>query len=56
MKKIKSIIINIKREFDEYYNGECEYGKGYLDCLYEICHQFNIQVERTEMNLHIKED
>lgn len=43
----------IKRDLIDYYDYECDYGKGYLDCLWEICKRCSIPVERTEMSLHI---
>lgn len=53
MKILTDIVKDIKREFTNYYDYECDYGKGYLDCLWEVCKKVSIPAERTEMSLHI---
>lgn len=52
---LTDIVKDIKQDFTSYYDYECEYSKGYLDCLWEVCKRVSISAERTEMNLHILE-
>ena len=52
---LTDIIKNIKKDFDNYFNSECEYGIGYLDCLQESCEQVSIPCTRTENDLFIGE-
>lgn len=53
METLTNIIRNIKKDFDNYFNPECEYGIGYLDCLQEICEQVSVPCTRTENDLFI---
>lgn len=52
-KDVKRILQGMVSELLEYYDEECEYSKGYLDALFELCHRMNIPACRTELNLHI---
>ncbi len=52
---IKLTLKDMISELHDYYDEECEYSKGYLDALFELCHRMYIPACRTELNLHIGE-
>jgi hypothetical protein len=53
---MKELVKKLVDEFNEYFDGESEYGIGYLDALCEVCQRAEIKHERKMDNLIILED
>lgn len=53
---MKEIVKKLVSEFHEFFDGESEYGIGYLDALTEVCQYADIPHKRTVDNLVILED
>ena len=58
-KIMKGTIINklkkLREEFHKFYNPQCEFGQGYLDCLHEVAKELNIPSKRLEFDVVFKE-
>ena len=58
-KIMKGTIINklkkLREEFHQFYNPQCEFGQGYLDCLHEVAKELNIPSKRLEFDVVFKE-
>ena len=52
---IEDKLKKLRKEFHQFYNPQCEYGQGYLDCLHEIAKELNISSKRLEFDVAFKE-
>ena len=51
---MREIIKKLVEEFNEHFDGESEYGIGYLDALTEVCQRYDIPHKRLVDNLIIE--
>lgn len=54
MKTNKEKLQKLKDEFLTYFDADFEYGRGYLDCLVEVCKALKIPATRTENDVIIE--
>ena len=52
---VKDKLKKLRKEFHEFYEPNCEFGQGYLDCLYEVAKELNIPAERLEFDVDFKD-
>lgn len=52
---VKDKLKKLRKEFHEFYDPHCEFGQGYLDCLYEVAKELNIPSERLEFDVDFKD-
>ena len=51
IKEIRQIIYDLTIYYDE----KCDYSKGYLDGVFEMCKVFGINAIRTELGVYIED-